>query len=247
MKTTAARIGSALALVMAAATGALAQPGQLAPAAADDLELPPVTVAPQGPADGATIVATPAQGEPAPGQMVVVVAPHNENWSNVSHINGQLVPVGQRVDYIMKDKEWNISTNPIGYLFGLFGVSVAKSMNHNVALRGDVNIFNIDGDSGYEVGISAPIYLKRVFSGPFLEPGLIARDFDTNNGEGALVGPEVLFGWHWTFDSGLNVSAAVGAAKNVQSRHESCDAYGYCYTSGPDLEPAGYFRVGYAF
>ena len=237
---------------MAAATGALAQPGPsdapVAPAgpAADEQEEPPVTVAPQGPADGATIVATPAQGQPAPGQMVVVVAPHNENWSNVSHINGQLVPVGQKLDYLVKDKEWNISTNPIGYLFGLFGVSVAKSMNHNVALRGDANIFSVDGKSGYEVGVSVPIYFKRVFSGPFLEPGLIARNWDTSN-ESSLVGPEVLFGWHWTFDSGLNVSAAVGAAKNIQGRQETCDGYGYCYSHGPDIEPAGYFRVGYAF
>jgi hypothetical protein len=49
------------------------------------------------------------------------------------------------------------------------------------------------------------------------------------------IGPQLLFGWHWTFDSGLNVNFAFGVAKHIDdSDNNSTDANGY-------------FRVGYAF
>jgi hypothetical protein len=46
-----------------------------------------------------------------------------------------------------------------------------------------------------------------------------------------------MFGWHWTFDSGLNVALAAGMMKNITEHDE--------YDSG--VEPNGYFRIGYAF
>ncbi len=48
----------------------------------------------------------------------------------------------------------------------------------------------------------------------------------------------MLFGWHWTFDSGLNVAMAFGAARNMSSDNNE-------YNSD-EPEPAGYFRIGYA-
>ena len=60
--------------------------------------------------------------------------------------------------------------------------------------------------------------------------------FDCSSSTSALVGPEVLFGWHWSFDSGLNVAAALGVARDL-----SGDANG-----SSDPEPVGYFRIGYA-
>jgi len=47
-----------------------------------------------------------------------------------------------------------------------------------------------------------------------------------------------MFGWHWSFDSGLNVAAALGAARNLQTSDMSY---------GEKVTPAGYFRVGYEF
>lgn len=189
-----------------------------------------------------------AAGPSAMAPMVAAApngAPQNEPWDNVSHINGQLVKVGEKSDYILKYKKLNISTNPIGWMFGVYGVSASYAMSQNIAIRGDANIMNVGHESGYEVGISLPIYFRRVYSGPFIEPGLITRGFRNNNdnayscsdcssSDTSMVGPEVLFGWHWTFDSGLNVAFAFGAARDLGSQDSS------------QPQPAGYFRIGYA-
>ena len=170
-------------------------------------------------------------------------APYNEPWENVNHINGRLVKVGEKGDYLLKFKKTNISTNPIGWMFGFYGLSVSHAISNNVAIRGDANIFSIEDDSGYEVGVSAPIYFRRVYSGPFIEPGIIARGFGTSSdcydcSSDSMVGPEILFGWHWTFDSGLNAAFAFGAARSMS---DSNDEY-----ESDDPQPAGYFRIGYA-
>ena len=59
-----------------------------------------------------------------------------------------------------------------------------------------------------------------------------------------FIGPEVLVGWHWTFDSGFNVAAAIGATRNMTAR--TTDAYGED-DGWHDPMPTGYMRVGYAF
>jgi hypothetical protein len=51
-------------------------------------------------------------------------------------------------------------------------------------------------------------------------------------------GIEMLFGWQWTFDSGLNVAMAFGVAKHLASNHMG---------SSDGADANGYFRVGYAF
>lgn len=242
MMKSAALFASALVLLVAA------------PAMADD----------DGPPADSTVILVPApvyvtgasqqmpqQGMPAgPGSMPTT-APQNEPWSNVSHINGTLVPVGERGNYIYKWKKTNISSNPLGWMFGFYGISVSQAVTDNVAIRGDANMFDFKDSSGYEIGGSVPIYFKRVYSGPFLEPGIIVRQINPKANAGcdfgcgtsdSLVGPEVLFGWHWTFDSGMNVAIALGAAKNMNQRMDSSGL-----SSNSDVEPAGYFRVGYAF
>jgi len=180
-------------------------------------------------------------------------APQNEPWSEVSHINGTLVKVGEKSDYILRYRKTNISTNPIGWMFGFYGLSVSHAVSQHVAIRGDANIISFDHSEGYEVGASLPIYFRRVYSGPFIEPGFIMRGERNNyscdasygscgNEMSTQAGPEMLFGWHWTFDSGLNVAAAFGAARNL---NQKMDEYGY--SSGEEVMPAGYFRIGYAF
>jgi len=215
------------------ATPALAQPGS-EDSPPDVVVVTPVPVV----VTGASPIA------PQPAQP----APQNEDWNNVSHINGHPVPVGERGDFIYKWKKTNVATNPIGWMIGIYGISVSHAVTDNIAIRGDANILDIEDTAGYEVGASVPIYFKRVFQGPFIEPGIIVRelhdkdefcDFDCS--DKPSLGPSVVFGWHWTFDSGLNVAAAFGLMRNI-NKQDTMD-----FDSGSDIEPSGYFRVGYAF
>lgn len=198
---------------------------------------------PAGPGSVAPVAQAPSPATMASG------APVNEPWDGVSHINGTLVKVGERGDYLLRYRKTNISSNPIGWMVGFYGLSASYAISANIAIRGDGNIFSSSDFSGYELGVSAPIYLKRVYSGPFIEPGIITRGItdkhsycDAAYSGGScmddtttMVGPEMLVGWHTTFDSGFNIAMAFGIARNLSS-HE-----------GDDIEPAGYFRVGYAY
>ena len=208
------------------ASPAFAQPGSEPPAVADPALRPGTVVLVPGP--------PPPPGTPA---QIATVAPQNEDWNDVSHINGQVVKVGERGDYLYRWKTTNIASNPIGWMFGLYGLSVSHAVHNNVALRGDANALSLSNTTGYEVGFSVPIYFRRVFSGPFVEPGMLARNVSCRGCDDrpAHIGPEVLVGWHWTFDSGLNVAMAVGAMRNLDN-----------HTSSVEAEPAGYFRIGYA-
>lgn len=251
MMNTVRRFALPLSLVAAVATPALAD--EEGPVTHTDQLIvvtpnPPVVITNGAP--GAAPGAGPSTVAPVV-QQPATAAPQNEDWSNVNHINGQLVKVGEKSDYLIKFKKTNIATNPIGFLFGFYGVSVSHALSNHVAVRLDANLINFENTSGYELGASLPIYFRRTYSGPFFEPGLITRGFrDTYeydcydcsyDSTETMVGPEMLFGWHWTFDSGLNVAMAFGAARDLSG---SSDEYDY---SGDEITPAGYFRIGYAF
>jgi hypothetical protein len=179
-------------------------------------------------------------------------APQNEHWSNVSHINGTPVKVGEKGDYLYRFRKTNISSNPIGWMIGIYGLSVQHAVHENVALRVDGNLFSDafgEGESGYELGATAQLYFRRAYSGPFLEAGIITRDLDDDyecydsaycSEDLASSGPQVMVGYSTIFDSGLNMSLAFGIMKNMNAQ---MDEYGY---SGDETEPVGYFRVGYA-
>lgn len=195
-------------------------------------------------ADG---VANPAASpSPAP-------APQNADWKDVSHINGQLVKVGESNDYHYTFKKTIVSTNPIGWIYGAYGVSVSHALNNHVAVRGDVNYlsgFLDEETSGMEVGVGAPIYFRRTYQGVFLEPGFISRRLTHTcqgcSGAGGDVmdsettfGPQMLMGWHWTWDSGLNVAVAAGVGRNWSSADDEWDS--------EKIFANGYLRFGYAF
>ncbi len=171
-------------------------------------------------------------------------------WNDVSHINGQLVPVGESNSYVKEFRRTNVSTNPIGLITGFYGLSASYAINNHVAIRGDVNYYRpIETDmTGFELGIGAPIYLRRTYQGAFIEPGLIVRRTQSEgayeSGASTTVGPQVLFGWHWTWDSGLNVAAAFGAGRDMVDDSEPSDEYS---SDESDLFVNGYFRVGYSF
>src|SRR5687768_12287281 len=81
------------------------------------------------------------------GPADATTAPHNDDATEVSHINGQLVPVGESNDYKYKFRRTNISSNPIGWITGFYGVCGSYAINDHVAIRGDANYYNvIDSD-----------------------------------------------------------------------------------------------------
>jgi hypothetical protein len=180
-------------------------------------------------------------------------APQTDDWGNVSHINGQIVKVGERGDYLINNHQHiNVAGNPFGPFFGYYDLAVTYNLSQNIAISGSLAGWSEgNGDhTGYQATISAPIYFRRTFSGPYLEPGLITRTSNYNDSYAAScascsdyssskqwAGPELLLGWQWTFDSGLNLAAAIGPAKHL----------GDSQMSSNDTDVNGYFRVGYAF
>ncbi len=252
------KLGAALLplLFVSTATTALAQTAPAAgpPPAADApvatapvVAAQPVVVVSPGPvvvtqpAAAPAVVATPAA--PAPAQ--------NQDWNNVNHINGQVVKVGESDDYLKSYKRTNISTNPIGWIIGSYGVSVSYGINDHVAIRGDVGFLSNyldENTTGFSVGVGAPLYLKRTYRGPFLEPGFALMTVkrstdgyysgctDCRDSSATVAGPQMLFGWHWTWDSGFNLAVAAGVGRNWSTDSEYSQIF-----------PNGYFRVGYAF
>ena len=192
--------------------------------------------------------------EAPPAATAAPAAPQNEDWNNVSHINGSIVPVGERGDYLMKFKKTNISTNPLGWMFGFYGVSASYAVSNNVVVRGDINIgHQFEGNDGVEVGASLPIYFRRAYSGPFIEPGLVMRSIQQTSyaydaygntttssmSTNSNVLVEMMVGWHWSFDSGLNLAMAFGAAREISNTSGT--------SNSDEPHPAGYFRIGYEF
>lgn len=186
---------------------------------------------------GAQPVVQPDVAAPSSQAPALQTPPQNEDWSNVSHINGVPVKVGERGDYLYKYKKINISANPFGFFFGYYDVAASVGVSRNVAITGAFTGINIDGNQIYQVSVSAPIYFRRTFSGPFIEPGVVIGSSGCGDGcmANSYVGPEMMFGWHWNYDSGLNASVAFGLAKDMSGNDDN------------DVLPAGYFRVGYNF
>jgi len=201
----------------------------------------------QGPGAQATeMEAPPVQAAPA--------APQNEDWNNVSHINGAVVPVGERGAYLKRFRKANISANPIAWMFGFYSVSGSYAVSENIVIRGDVSFgHQLEGGDGVELGASLPIYFRRAYSGPFIEPGLVVRNvqedtynYDYTSGNSTTMSTnnsqtlvEMMVGWHWSFDSGLNMAMAFGASRELSNSN------GQAASDNP--HPAGYFRIGYEF
>lgn len=228
---------SAAALGLVAAMGGVGAGAQAQPA--QPQAVPPPQ--PQQPVYYGGPSGQPMPPQPPPGY-VLVPAPQNESWNNVSHINGTPVPVGERNDYLREFRRTNLSINPIGLMMGFYSISASVALNENIAVRGDLSVVDLsDTDDDFtEYGLGLPIYLRRTYQGPFIEPGVIVREWSDGD---STRGPQVLFGWHVTFESGLNAAIALGAGRDFK-RDEPSDEY----DSGETAQFInGYFRVGYAF
>ena len=200
--------------------------------------------------------------EMPPAPPAAPAAPQNEDWNNVSHINGSIVPVGERGAYLKAFKKTNISTNPLGFIYKSYSISASYAVSNNIVLRGDLSAgWQAESSDGVEIGISAPIYFRRAYSGPFIEPGLLMRSFkqtdsnydyatntstDTMSTKSSML-VEMMVGWHWSFDSGLNLAVACGAAREIGNNTTSNSSDPYASSSSEAVHPVGYFRVGYSF
>ena len=93
-------------------------------------------------------------------------------------------------------------------------------------------------------------YKATSYQGPFIEPGLAVRTYTNDTCDyysanptscgtttESQTGPQVLVGYHVSYDSGFSMAAAFGIQRNLTTTSE--------YDDG--ILPAGYFRVGYAF
>jgi hypothetical protein len=179
-----------------------------------------------------------------------------ESPAGVSEVDGQLVKVGDHTQYENDVKKWNVSTNPLGLIYGSYGLSVGYSLSNNIALRADVNYIDAlhSDDSAFELGLSAPIYFRKTYLGVFIEPGVALQRLHVaagvnDDGEAikdetvTMVGPEMLIGYHWNWDSGLNIAIAAGLGRNFNtSGSDSNDS-----RADDDFFGAGYLRVGYSF
>jgi len=214
----------------------------------------PVIVTQGAPAPVAQPMMPPGAAEMPPSATPVAApgngAPQNEDWNNVSHINGVPVKVGERQDYLFKPKKYNLAANPFGFFFGYYDLAASMALGNNLGATVAITGWNLsDYDQGYQISATLPLYFRKTFSGPFLEGGILIRTTDDQDyyyaadcydcssySESAdtWAGPQLLFGWHWTFDSGLNTSFAFGVAKRMDG-------------SDNDVDANGYFRVGYAF
>jgi len=163
---------------------------------------------------------------------------------DVSELKGQLVPVGEQERYRYSYPTWNISLNPVGVILGSYGLSASYAPGANVAIRLDLNYYDPIWDKntdGFEAGLAVPIYFRKVYSGFMIEPGVVVRYLKENSQFGGrssvtTTGPQMLVGYHWIWDSGLNMAVAAGVGRNFSKKNDY-----------DELFFNGYFRVGYAF
>lgn len=210
---------SSIALVLAGPASTYAQqaPASNTSTQADDDEAPP----------------TVPTSEPAKGR-------------RLSHINGVPVKVGEHTEYYYDSHKFrpvNIAVNPIGLIVGMYGVSVSVAVTEQIAIRGEFTAYNlVDSESsGTELDVGVPFYFKKMYSGFFVEPGIMYRSMDSGYGDADVeFGPQALVGWHWSWDSGFNVVVAGGAGRNFNSQE---DEWGGSNT----LFVNGYFKVGKQF
>src|SRR2546423_1555740 len=128
-------------------------------------------------AAGATALAQPSATPPAaPPAAPATTAPQNADWRDVSNINGQLVPVGEKNSYVYEFKRTIISTNPVGWIVGIYGLSASYALDDHLAIRGELDYISPPDNGGttmIEGDVGLPIYFRRTYQGAFLEPGLV--------------------------------------------------------------------------
>lgn len=122
--------------------------------------------------------------------------------------------------------------------------------------------------TGFEFGVGVPIYFAKAFTGFFVEPAILIRvvsltytksaysvglnadgDYEstyskkTVDTSATVFGPNVMFGYHWMWDSGFNLALAGGVGRNLSTGND--DEEGLAFVS--DFFWNGQLNLGYAF
>ena len=168
-----------------------------------------------------------------------------ESDSDVSTLNGELVRVGDQNQYRYSHKVFNISTNPVGMIYGSYGLSLSMALDSNVAVKFDANYVDYleDEMQGVEFIVTAPIYFRKVYDDYYIEPGVSYKAGKVAGTPNSIYGPIVYLGHHWMWDSGLNIAAAFGMGRNFGAK----DKNGEEIEKIDKLFGSAYLRFGYAF
>jgi hypothetical protein len=164
---------------------------------------------------------------------------------NHSTIGGQLVPTGEHNKYEYSYKKHLISTNPLAWFLGTFGIGYSYAFSQYISVRGDAAFLHVrDTDLyGFELDVSAPIFFKKMNDGFYLEPGLFALYVDVGDaGNAQGGGVQLILGWSWIWDSGFNINLGAGLGNAWLSASSSGDTDTY-----DGLIPRGRLQFGYAF
>jgi hypothetical protein len=139
----------------------------------------------------------------------------------------------------MPSPRWNISSNPVGWIVGVYGASITAGLAENLAIRADANYFTpiATEAKGFELGAGLPIYVDRTFDGLYFEPGFIVRRYGDDRAE-PVYGPQLLAGWHWIWNNRLNVAVAAGVGRDIRGAGDTTHANFFLN---------GSLRFGYAF
>ena len=151
-------------------------------------------------------------------------------------MKGQLVEVGERNKYHYNAPQYNLVKSVWNHDRSVQCFCELRSRQKSLTSRGDVSYD--ENNSSWEMAIGSQIYFKKMYSGIFLEPGLVRREV------GNVFGPQILLGYTWFWDSGMNVSLAAGVGRNL---NDSDDDTTDEWEDEDDTFGNGYFRVGYAF
>jgi hypothetical protein len=179
-------------------------------------------------------------------------SPANLDQVNLSTINGHPIKVGEHNEYYNQHPKFSIGLNPLGLVMGMYGLSGTYAVSDHVGVRGEFliahNALGESGANGSSLQFGAPIFFKQMYQGFFLEPGLTVRsssrkDWDGNAQDVSTVGPHIMAGWQWRWDSGFTASLAFGATRDVSSNNDNNDV-GY---DNNEVTPTSYFHTGYTF
>lgn len=124
-------------------------------------------------------------------------------------------------------KQLNLAANPVALLVGWIDVEAQVAVSDRLAISGSFAIMTLGETTGMGAALTVPYYSDRVFSGGFIEPGVVAYRFDNDS---VVAGPQLSVGWRWMSEGGYTLGIAVGATVIEET-----------------VLPQGYFRTGYAF
>lgn len=146
-----------------------------------------------------------------------------------------------------------IQVDPISWTHRTFAGGIAHAIASRVALRADATVVTaeptLSGFTSSRAGVTAVLYLDRVFHGPFVEAGGHVRStpYFTSSMDptGFDITRERAFdvvayaGWQWSFSSGLHIAAAIGGSRTLVSS--------FNWLGGMPHGRESYVRAGFAF